>query len=375
MPTRKKNNNHTMKVMTWMKLVLFSQHVLAYPLPVWNRKTPIVFATECENLKTQLAEISCGNRFLLMTDMSSDSHMTKTPMELRDNLRFLLQLSFLVQYSSGKPITQLDTTFTQYLSDENRLRYSSHDEVVQGLNLVRAFLQGGMGDISHYPDWILAENRLYQKRSREMEKCIRFLKTFPIRQPLTIDNYHVGHALGVLPYEKQMTRNDSISGKMYACSSHFLWVKDADPLSLEYLSSIENPLGIVVHDHTSIDQLLENIQRLNPSRQAGKITFLLEMNLIQSKLPPLLDRIQKEEIPVSWCCHPIGSSLCSIHANLHHFLSIFQRRQLPVGGIFLSMKQYSKQDILSILLDISNFLQASSSSTLPNNPTWNRFSL
>lgn len=355
-------------------LFFFVGNVFSYQ-NLWIRKTPIVFATECETLKTQLAESSYGNQFLFMTDMSSDTHMKKEPIEIRDNLRFLMQLSLLLQYFSAKPIIQLDTTYTQYLSDENRLRYSSHDEVVQALNLVRAFFQGGMGDISHYADWIMVDNKNYQKRLDHIEDCIRFIETFPNRQPLTINHYYVGHSLGVVSYEKQMTRNDSISGKTYACSSHFLWVDDLpDPLTMDYLCKIENPLGIVVYDHTSINQLVDVMKRLNPSHQAGKITLLLQMRLLKTNLPPLIDILQKEKLSVSWCCRPTGSSMCSIHANLHNFFYILQKKHIPASGIFLSMNHYKKEAILSIIQDIAQFLKKTSPPK-KNSTTWNRFSL
>lgn len=370
------NKKHELKNMKFVSVFfLILGNVVSYQWQSYIRKTPIVFASECEILKTQLADISYGNRFLFMTDMSVDSHMNKEPIEIRDNLRFLLQLSLLLQYSITKPIIQLDTTYSQYLSDENKLRYSSHDEVVQSLNLVRAFLQGGMGDISHYQDWIVVENKLFQKRSYQMEDCLRFMETFSIRQPLTIDNYYIGHELGVLPYEKQMTRNDSVSYKTYACSSHFLWIKDLpDPLTMDYLCTIENPLGIIVDDHTPIVQLIDVIKKLNPHNQAGKLTLLIQMRLLKTHLPPLIDLIQKEKQHVSWCCHPMGSSLCSTYTNLHQFLNIHQKKQTHIGGIFLSMKNYKKEDLLQLVQYFSHFLKTTKTTPHRKN-TWNRFSL
>lgn len=354
-----------------MKLLLFFsfslwQGVFSY---LWTHKAPIVFATECETLKTQLEEVSYGNRFLFMTDMAGDIDKKKDN-EIRDNSRFLLQLSLLLIYSSAKPLVQIDSTYTQYLSDENRLRYSSHDDVVQALNLVRAFFQGGMGDISHYEDWVLVEDK---KQWKPIEDCIRFIETFQIRQPLVINNYHVGHALGYVPYEKQMTRNDSISGKTYACSSHFLWLKELpDPLTLDYLCSIENPLGILVKDDTPIEQLVHIIKKLNPSNHAGKITLLIQMKLIKTHLPKLIDMIQEEKQHVSWCCYPTGS-LCSVHMNIHQFFYIHSKKQSRVGGVFISINDHRKEEILGLVQYISNFLKKTFSSK--RNPTWNRFSL
>lgn len=324
---------------------------------------PIVFANECNHLKTQLAEASHGSKFLLMTNLATDTHTRKEPVEIRDNLRFILQLSLLLRFSTSMPVIQLDTTYTQYLSDENKLKYSSHDDVVQALNLVRGFIQGGIGDIIHYEDWIVSENKQYKKSLSHIEDCIRFINTFPVRHPLTIDNYYVGHSASIISYEKEMTRNDSLSKKIYDCSSHFLWVEDLpNPLMIEHLSGVQNPIGIVAKDTTPHNLILDAIQKLNPENEPGKITIIVNMRSININLSRLIDKVKTKQYNVLWCCEP---SCC---VNLHRFLRIHSKKQTIPGGVFIHTR-----DLNSIQF-LSNYLKTISA-PVKTNSQWNKFSL
>ena len=340
--------------------LLFWGNVSAY---MWTHKAPIVFATECDALKTQLAEASHGKRFLLMTNLVTDAHTAKEPVQIRDNLRFLLQISLLLRFSIGKPVIPLDTTYTQYLSDENKLRYNSHDDVVQCLNLVRGFFQGGMGDLIHFEDWVVMENREYKKVREQMRDCIHFMETFSPRQSLRMDQYFIGHANQVAQYEKQLTRNDSISNRTFACSSHLLWVEEIpNPLIVDHLCRVENPLGIVVTDTTPPELLVETIQKLNPYNEYGKITILVRMHMMKSKLPRVMDFVQKQSLNVLWCCEP------TCRANLHRFLRIHQKRGMIPGGVWIKGRD------LETVQFLSHFLK-STQEPLPRQTQWNQFSL
>jgi 3-deoxy-7-phosphoheptulonate synthase len=324
---------------------------------------PIVFANECNHLKTQIAEASHGDKFLLMTNLATDTHTRKEPTEIRDNLRFILQLSLLFRFSTGIPIIQLDTTYTQYLSDENKLRYSSHNDVVQALNLVRGFIQGGIGDIVHYEDWVVSENKQYKQVLSRIDECIRFINTFHIRRQLSIDNYYVGHAASIISYEKEMTRNDSVSKKMYDCSSHFLWIENLpDPLMIEHLSCVENPVGIVVKDTTPHNLVLEAIEKLNPQNEPGRITIIVRMRSLRSNLSLLIDKIQTKKYNILWCCDP------SCLVNMHRFLRIHHKKQTIPGGIFINSRDLDPIQYLSYYLKTT-------STPIKKDSKWNRFSL
>lgn len=323
---------------------------------MWANKAPIVFAAECCSLKTQLAEASRGHRFLLMTDLD---HTPKEPVGVRDNLRFLLQVSLLLRFYAGKPIVPVDITYTHHLSEGDRLMCHSHDDVVQCLNLIRGFFQGGMGDLCHFEDWVVVDDKDYRSMLRQMGVCVRFLETFSPRPSLRMDQYFIGHAGLVEDYERQMTRTDSSTNQSFVCSSHFLWVED--PLYINHLCQVGNPLGIVATDHTPPELLLRAMETLNPENEEGKITILVRMRMIKSKLPRLMDAVEKTKRPVLWCCEP------TCRSDLHHFFRIHQKRRSVAGGVWVKGRS------LETIHHLSRILKKTP--TIPRPTGWNRFSL
>lgn len=330
-----------------------------------HHKAPIVFASECDQLKTQLAETRYGNRFLLMTDTDTQALNTTIqtePVKIRDTLRFILQVSLLMRHLLGVPVIQIDTTYSKHLSNNE-----SHNVVVQYSNMVRGFFQGGMGDIRHHDDWVVVENKQYKKYTRQATDLLRFLDTFSIKTPLTIDNYYIGHCAVNPQYEKQMTRVDSISNKTYLCSSHFLWVKNISVsgcMSIQTtLKQVENPIGIFVGDDTSRNDLIHTIKTLNPENEHSKITLIIDIRQMRLHFPPIVDAIQQHNLNVVWCCKP------SCQPNLHQFLRLCQKNNIIVGGIYI--QNYD----LSMIQFLIEYLQVFHPKTKISTHNFNRFSL
>lgn len=323
---------------------------------MWTNKAPVVFAPECVSLKKQLAEASHGHRFLLMTDMGDT---VKEPVQVRDNLRFLLQMSLLLRFCAGKPIIPVDITYTKYLSEEDRLMSHSHDDIVQCLNLVRGFFQGGMGDLCHFEDWVVEENKEYRSIINQIGVCVRFLETFSPCPSLRMDQYFIGHAGRVEDYERQMTRTDSSTNQSFLCSSHFLWVDD--PLHIDHFRGVGNPLGIVATDHTPPGLLMSAMETLNPENEEGKITVIVRMRNIKSKLPRLMDALEKTKPHVLWCCEP------TCRSDIYNFLRIHQKRQSVAGGVWVKGRNLDTVQQLVRVLERTP--------TAPRPTGWNRFSL
>ena len=321
----------------------------------WTHKAPLVFAPECDRLQSQLGNACCGNRFLLMTNLTGN--------QVRDDLRLLLQLTLPITWITGKPVIQLDTTSSQQLSSKETLCHGGgHDKVVQDLNLVRGFLQGGMGDISHYEDWTVRSDRHHKKLLSRIGDHVSFMEALQkeAREPVRLDNFYTGHEVGFLPYEEQMTRNDSMSGKVYGCSSHFLWVGLDDDQMVDYLCEVENPVGLVVTETFSRQKVLETIKKLNPINKHGKMTLLVQ-KMPQRTLARLVDCVCQEGMHVVWCCDDDAKFLVD-------FLHMHNKKKTNVGGLFLR----NHQNALKVLRVLSRHWKKKPSTPTPS---WNRFSL
>ncbi len=81
-------------------------------------------------------------------------------------------------------------------------------------------------------------------------------------------DFYTSHEALLLPYEQALTRVDSTSGDIYACSAHFLWIGDRtrqlDGAHVEFLRGVKNPIGMKVGPTMEADDLLRLIEPAEP---------------------------------------------------------------------------------------------------------------
>jgi len=70
----------------------------------------------------------------------------------------------------------------------------------------------------------------------------------------------VRHEALLLSYEESLTRQDSLTGRWYDCSAHFLWIGDRtrqlDGAHVEFCRGIVNPIGMKCGPSLQPDELL-----------------------------------------------------------------------------------------------------------------------
>ncbi len=81
---------------------------------------------------------------------------------------------------------------------------------------------------------------------------------------------------------------------------------------------MRNPVGMKVGPTTQPDELLRNLDTLNPDREAGRITLISRMGAdkVRERLPPLLRAVRREGHPVVWLCDPMHGNTVSTAAKL-----------------------------------------------------------
>ena len=94
-------------------------------------------------------------------------------------------------------------------------------------------------------------------------------------------------------------------------SAHFLWIgertRDLDGAHVDYFSRVRNPIGVKLGPRTSPDDVLELIDRLDPDREPGRLTFITRMGAgqVREALPPLVEAVSDAEGQVLWVCDPM----------------------------------------------------------------------
>lgn len=353
-----------------------------------QKKSPIVFAGECDRLRHQLALASHRRGFVLMGGDCAETFDDFTPSKVRDDFRLILQISLVLMYGSGLPVTQIGRIAGQFgkprsaemetidgetlpvyrgdlingaafdrevrRPDPDRLLNAYHQSV-QVLNLVRAFIQGGLSEVDRFRDWDLftsSQSTVYRDTIDHVDRSLLFMQALGVKLP-RIDRFFTGHECLFLPYEEALTRVDSITGRHMDCSAHFLWLgertRKADAAQVEFLKGVANPIGIKISADTDIHELLEIIEALNPDNEPGRITLITRMGRkLRDHLPPIIQAIKERNRQVLWCCDPMHGntftlqgiktrSMRDVMHELQTFFDIHEEMGTFPGGIHLEM--------------------------------------
>ncbi len=120
---------------------------------------------------------------------------------------------------------------------------------------------------------------------------------------------------------------------------------------VEYFRGIKNPIGIKVGPSATPAELIELLDHLNPSREAGRITLICRFGAskIGEFLPPLIAAVQKSGHPVLWSVDPMHGNTVTTDGGIktRHFdqildevresFTIHGEHGTIVGGIHLEL--------------------------------------
>ena len=322
---------------------------------------PLVFAGEARKLKDRLAKIAGGKGFLLQGGDCAESFAEFHPRNIRDTFRVMLQMAFVMVFSSGVPIVKVGRMAGQFakprsesMETRNGLSLPSYKgDIINGLeftpqsrnpdperiiraynqsaatlNLLRAFAQGGYADLHRVHKWTLNFIKdspiahRYDDMAGRVDQMLAFLAAAGISSEntpqLSETDFYTSHEALLLPYEESMTRVDSTTDDWYAVSSHFLWIGDRTRqpggAHVEFLRGVKNPIGIKCGPSLPPDELIALLDTLNPANEPGRITLIARMGSgkIAQNLPRLLSRVKAEGRSVVWSSDPMhGNTMTS----------------------------------------------------------------
>jgi 3-deoxy-7-phosphoheptulonate synthase len=312
---------------------------------------PLVFAGECDQLRDRLAAVSRGQAFVLQGGDCAETFAGATAESVRAKLQTVLQMAVVLTYGASIPIVKigrmagqfakprsqpteirdgvelpayrgdavngLEFTVASRTPDPGRLLRAYHCAAVT-LNLTRAFTTGGYADLHQVHSWnqdFVRESpsgQRYDRLAGEIDRALAFMRacgTDP-DELRTVELYSSHEAL-LLPYEQALTRIDTRTGAPYDLSAHFLWIGERtraiDGAHVEFAASIRNPIGLKVGPTATPADLLALIRKLNPDGEPGRLTLVSRLGAarIRALLPPLVEAVRGDGIPVAWICDPM----------------------------------------------------------------------
>ncbi|QEE62577.1 3-deoxy-7-phosphoheptulonate synthase class II [Salinibacterium sp. dk2585] len=311
---------------------------------------PLVFAGEVDQLRTRLADAAAGKAFLLQGGDCAETFAGATADQIRNRVKTILQMAVVLTYGASMPIVKMgrmagqfakprssdtetrgDVTLPAYRGDivngydfTPESREADPRRLVQGyhtsastLNLIRAFTQGGFADLREVHSWNRGfasnpANKRYEALAREIDKAIRFMEAAGADfEELKRVEFYSSHEGLLMDYERPMTRIDSRTGTPYNTSAHFLWIgertRDLDGAHIDFFSRLRNPIGIKLGPSVTADEMKRIIDKLDPEREPGRLTFITRMGAgkIRDALPPLLEAIKGMDANPLWVTDPM----------------------------------------------------------------------
>ena len=338
---------------------------------------PLVTSWEILDLRQQLAEAAAGTRFVLQAGDCAERFADCTPSRITNMLKVLLQMSLVLVVGAKMPVIRIGRFAGQYAkprsSNEetrdgvtlpsfrgdniNRPEFSAaartpdpqlllrgYERAAMTLNFIRALVKGGFADL-HHPeyfdlDWVqhspLADE--YHRMAQTITDALRFMENIlGIRAGDTdrIDFFTAHEALH-LGYESAQTRRVPRRPGYFDLTTHFPWVglrtNHPEGAHVEYLSGIENPIGIKVGKDSGREQVARWLEALDPRREPGRLTLIHRFGAghIADALPPLIEAVRAEQGQVVWVCDPMHGNTQTTAGGVktRNFEDIFREVEL-----------------------------------------------
>ncbi len=359
---------------------------------------PLIFAGEALNLKSQLADVVNGKAFLLQGGDCAESFSSFDANNIKNLFKVMMQMSVVLTFSGGCPVVKVGRVAGQFAKPRssdfeeingialpsyrgdiiNDIEFTeksrnpkpkkllkAYNQSAATMNLLRAFSRGGMADLNQVHLWntdFVNDHTLgdkYDEVSAKITESLNFMKACGITSEtspaLAQTTLFTSHEALLLNYEQALTRKDSITGDWFNCAAHMLWIgdrtRDLKDAHIEYFRGIQNPIACKVGPSMKEDELIQLIDKLNPTNEAGRLNLIVRMgaNKIGEFFPKLLRRVKKEGKNVLWSCDPMHGNTIkadngyktrdfeAILSEVKQFFSIHRAEGTYAGGIHLEM--------------------------------------
>jgi 3-deoxy-7-phosphoheptulonate synthase len=314
------------------------------------KRAPLVFAGEVDLLRNRLADAASGKAFLLQGGDCAETFADATAEKIRNRVKTMLQMAVVLTYGASMPVIKMgrmagqfakprssndetregvtlpayrgdavngyDFTLESRTADPKRL-IQAYETSSSTLNLIRAFTQGGFADLRSVHEWNRGfannpVNARYLSLAKEIDRAIKFMGACGADfEELRTTEFFVSHEALLFDYERPMTRIDSRTGAPYDLSGHFVWIgertRQLDGAHVDFLSKVRNPIGVKLGPTTSTSDVLELIEKLDPNREPGRLTFISRMGAgqIREVLPKLVEAVKDAGAKPLWITDPM----------------------------------------------------------------------
>ena len=312
---------------------------------------PLVQPSECDVLRTRLADVARGEAFLLQGGDCAETFDANTAEGIRGKVRTLLQMAVVLTYGASVPVVKVGRLAGQYAKprstdieaatgqpsyrgdavnelhgdrtpDPHRL-VRAYANSAATMNFMRAMATDGSSDLAAVHDWNAdfvsrsPAGHRYEELATDIERALGFMRACGLDLEGMSETHGVelysSHEALLLEYERALTRHDDASGRPYDLSAHLVWIgertRQLDGAHVELLSRIANPIGLKVGPAATGEEVVALCERLDPTLVPGRLTLITRMGAgrVRDALPGIVRAVEAARGPdsVVWCCDPM----------------------------------------------------------------------
>ncbi|EAL6059273.1 3-deoxy-7-phosphoheptulonate synthase class II [Campylobacter jejuni] len=335
---------------------------------------PLVFAGEVRSLQKSLARVCKKEAFLLQGGDCAESFENFGAVNIRDMFKILLQMAIVLTFAGGCPVIKIGRIAGQFakprssdfeeldgislpsyrgdiingfefseqarIPDPHRMLEAYYQSAIT-LNLLRGFAKGGLADLHEVHRWNLGFlkkselHKQYTDISEKISQALAFMEACGINTSNTPSlrevSVYTSHEALLLPYEEALTRVDSLSGEIYDCSAHMLWIGERtralDEAHVHFLSGVKNPLGVKIGPSASADDIIALANVLNPNNEEGRLNIIIRMGAdkIINNLPKIFSKLKSEGLNLVYSIDPMhGNTVKAGNFKTREFDKIMQ---------------------------------------------------
>ncbi|HAA1873151.1 TPA_asm: 3-deoxy-7-phosphoheptulonate synthase class II [Campylobacter jejuni] len=335
---------------------------------------PLVFAGEVRNLQKSLARVCKKEAFLLQGGDCAESFENFGAVNIRDMFKILLQMAIVLTFAGGCPVIKIGRIAGQFakprssdfeeldgislpsyrgdiingfefseqarIPDPHRMLEAYYQSAIT-LNLLRGFAKGGLADLHEVHRWNLGFlkkselHKQYTDISEKISQALAFMEACGINTSNTPSlrevSVYTSHEALLLPYEEALTRVDSLSGEIYDCSAHMLWIGERtralDEAHVHFLSGVKNPLGVKIGPSASADDIIALANVLNPNNEEGRLNIIIRMGAdkIINNLTKIFSKLKSEGLNLVYSIDPMhGNTVKAGNFKTREFDKIMQ---------------------------------------------------
>ncbi|GIF15024.1 3-deoxy-7-phosphoheptulonate synthase [Actinoplanes teichomyceticus] len=300
---------------------------------------PLVLADECARLRQRIAAVARGGAVLLSGGGRVLAAGRIDEGTVRERLRTLTRMEVVLGYATGLPVVTLGWTAGEYPAS------------AAVLNLVRALVAGPAEDLRHLA-WERAGAEAAIRHRDRLDTITRGLA------------FLAGHGLGRRAADREVFAGHECRGcAACATAGHLLWLSGElrdpahDSAQWEHLAALSrspNALAVRVGPATGADAVLRAVDRLDPGREPGRLTFVVRLDPaeLRDRLPPLVEKVRAAGAEVCWVGDP-GRSGAAVRA----FAEALRSAGGHAGGVHLEMSA-GPGPALDLALDFADAFRA-----------------